>query len=68
MKAVAHVASDDAAPIRAAAHVRRILRADNMLSTPEPRLPRPRQLSRIEILERRLRAVEQRLGLTGEMA
>jgi hypothetical protein len=45
--------------------VRRMLRADNMLETPEPRTPPPRQPSRIELLERRLAEVERLLGIGG---
>jgi hypothetical protein len=44
--------------------VRSILRADGMLETPHPQAPPPRQPSRIELLERRLAAVERRLRLT----
>jgi hypothetical protein len=54
---------------RSAENVRRdvrcMLRADNMLKTPEPRTPPPRQPSRIELLERRLAEVERLLGIGG---
>jgi hypothetical protein len=42
--------------------VRRILRSDNMLQTPESKTPPPRQPSRIELLERRVEAIERQLG------
>jgi hypothetical protein len=43
--------------------LRKILRDDGMLATPEPRSAPVRQLSRIELLERRLAEVERRLGI-----
>jgi hypothetical protein len=43
--------------------VRRTLREDDMLETPESRTPSPRQPSRIELLERRLTEVERLLGI-----
>jgi hypothetical protein len=48
--------------------IRHILRADGMLEAPEPRTPPPRQPSRLELLERRLSAIERRLGIAREMA
>jgi hypothetical protein len=62
MKAVACTPSDQLAPTKAASDVRRQLRADGMLVEPETKAP-PRQLSRIEILEQRLRRLEQQIGI-----
>ena len=43
--------------------LRKILRADGMLETPQPRPAPVKQPSRIELLERRLAEVERRLGI-----
>jgi hypothetical protein len=45
--------------------LRKILRGDGMLATPEPRSAPVKQPSRIELLERRLTEVERRLGIPG---
>jgi hypothetical protein len=63
MFAVSNTPSDWRSPENARSDMRRMLRADNMLETPEPRTPPPRQLSRIELLERRLAEIERRLGI-----
>jgi len=55
--------SDWRAPENARHDVRRILRTDGMLETPAPRALPPRQPSRIELVERRLAALERRLGM-----
>jgi hypothetical protein len=62
---VFHVAltpSDWRAPENVKHDIRRILREDAMLIEPEPRAP-VRELSRLEKIEQRLRAIEQRLGI-----
>ena len=43
--------------------LRKILRGDGMLTTPQPRSAPVKQPSRIELLERRLAEVERRLGI-----
>ena len=43
--------------------LRKILRGDGMLMTPQPRSAPVKQPSRIELLERRLAEVERRLGI-----
>ena len=43
--------------------LRKILRNDGMLATPEPRSAPVKQPSRIELIERRLAEVERRLGI-----
>lgn len=48
--------------------VRQILRADDMLPTPEPKTSPPRQPRRIELLEQRLAEVERRLGIRANQA
>jgi hypothetical protein len=64
MKSIATTPSDVFAPTKAGADVRRILRADGMLSVAEPRAAAPvRQPSEIERIKQRLSRIEQRLGL-----
>jgi hypothetical protein len=63
MLAVPCTSSDWRTPENTKRDVRRILRADGMLETPQPRTPPPRQPSRLELLERRLARIEQRLGI-----
>jgi hypothetical protein len=63
MLTVPSTPSDWRAPENARNNVRRILRADGMLEIPEPRSPPPRQLSGLELLERRLVEIERRLGI-----
>ena len=43
--------------------LRKILRSDGMLATPEPRSAPVKQPSRIELIERRLAEVDRRLGI-----
>ena len=43
--------------------LRKILRSDGMLATPQPRSAPVKQPSRIELIERRLAEVERRLGI-----
>jgi len=43
--------------------LRKVLRSDEMLATPEPRSAPVKQPSRIELIERRLAEVERRLGI-----
>jgi hypothetical protein len=63
MVAVSATPSDWRSPENTRRDVRYILRADGMLEAPAPRTTPPRQPSRIEIVERRLAALEQRLGM-----
>jgi hypothetical protein len=63
MVAVPTTPSDWRSPENTRRDVRSILRADNMLDAPAPRTPPPRQPSRLELVERRLAALEQRLGM-----
>jgi hypothetical protein len=63
MLAVPGTPSDWRSPENTRRDVRRLLRADNMLEAPEPRSSPPRQLSRIDLLERRLVEIERRLGI-----
>jgi len=66
MVTMSHTPSDVNACHQTRRDVRRLLVRDGMLETPEPRTPSPpRQLSRIELIERRLTAIEQKLGLRG---
>jgi hypothetical protein len=56
--------SDWRSPENVRRDVRQILRADGMLETPAPRAAAPpRQPSRLELIERRLAALERRLGI-----
>jgi hypothetical protein len=63
MLAVPCTTSDWRSPENTRRDVRRMLRADDMLETPEPRTPSPRQPSRIELLEQRLAQIERLLGI-----
>jgi hypothetical protein len=63
MFAVPGTPSDWRSPENTRRDVRRILRADGMIETPEPRTPPPRQPSRIELLEQRLAEIERLLGI-----
>jgi hypothetical protein len=50
--------ADHEAPAKARADVRRLLRALGVIDAPSRPAPPPRQLSRVELLERRLARVE----------
>jgi hypothetical protein len=67
MVAVPTTPSDWRSPENTRRDVRGILRADGMLETPTPRTPPPpRQPGRLELVERRLAALERRLGISAE--
>jgi hypothetical protein len=55
---------DGEAPVKARADVRRLLRALGVIDAPSP-APPPRQLSRVEILERRIAALERAVEKLG---
>jgi hypothetical protein len=63
MFAVPGTPSDCRTPENVRRDIRRTLRGDDMLETPHPQTPAPRQLSRIELLELRLAEIERRLGI-----
>jgi hypothetical protein len=56
--------SDVNAPMAARRAVRQILRADGVIDVSQPRSAPVRQLSKVELLERRVARLEQQLGLT----
>jgi hypothetical protein len=58
--------SDWRSPENSRRDIRSILRADGMLEAPAPRPLPPRQPGRLELVERRLAALERRLGINAE--
>jgi hypothetical protein len=68
MYAVPGSSSDWRSPENVRRDIRRVLRADGMLETPQPKVAPVRQLSRLDLLERRLAEVERRLGVSSGAA